>query len=477
MDPILYWNEVALEANRVSHTDRKDNQTLGPTLSSRALAIVHLAMYDAFVGASQAALTHYLTPKPAAGSSVATAVAAAAHATLSNLFPSQKPFFDLKHAQAGLSGAGLKQGHEFGLLVAKNILVDRKDDPGAGDDGYASSMARGAHRPDPDNPEQGYYAPFYGAESKGFAVTARHKLDAPPQPGTPAYRSALREVRGKGIAPELMGTLPPTGPPNLPRRTVDETCIGIFWGYDGARELGTPPRLYNKIVREVASNRPNPNNPPNTPNTAEQNARLFALVNVAMADAGILAWEQKYIHDLWRPVVGIREHDTSMGPTGVGNNDIDDDCQPDWLPLGAPLTNASGKNFTPPFPAYPSGHATFGAAAFHITRRFYGVAKNNKNSDTLLQGLEFVSEELNGVNKDNKGTTRPRHARNFPNGLWQMIEENGRSRVFLGVHWVFDSFAVKSNGDPDLTKNVGGVPLGLTIAEDIFGSGMMKSTV
>jgi hypothetical protein len=469
IDPILYWNDVALEANRVSHTNGKGEQT-GPPLSSRALAIVHLAMYDAFVGASQATLTHYLTPKPAAGSSVSAAVAAAAHATLSKLFPSQKPFFDLKHAQAGVSGADLKKGHDFGLLVAKNILAERKNDPEAGDNGYAASMARGAHRPDPDTPQQGFHAPFYGAESKCFAVTTRHKLKEPPQPGALAYRNALREVRGKGIAPELMGTVPPTGPLNLPRRTVDETCIGIFWGYDGARELGTPPRLYNQIVRKVADKKTN---------TPEENAQLFAMVNVAMADAGILAWEQKYIHDLWRPVVGIREHDTSMGPTGVGNNNIDDDCQPDWLPLGAPLTNATGKNFTPPFPAYPSGHATFGAAAFHITRLFFGKAKGgadvgNRNRDDLFKDLDFVSEELSGDNKDNKGTKRPRHVRKFDDGLWEMIIENGRSRVFLGVHWVFDAFAVKGNGDPDLTQNVGGVPLGLTIAEDIFGSGMQK---
>jgi hypothetical protein len=66
IDPILYWNDVALEANRVSHTNGKGEQT-GPTLNSRALAIVHLAMYDAFVGAAQSGLSHYLTPKPAAG--------------------------------------------------------------------------------------------------------------------------------------------------------------------------------------------------------------------------------------------------------------------------------------------------------------------------------------------------------------------------------------------------------------------------
>ncbi len=476
MNPILYWNDVALEANRVSHTNGKGEQT-GPTLSSRAQAIVHLAMYDAFVGAAQSGLPHYLTPNPAAGSSEDAAVAAAAHATLSRLFPSQKAFFDLKHAQAGLSGAGLQEGHQFGLTVAKRILDERKDDPDAGDDGYASSMAYGAHRPDPDNPDQGYHAPFYGAGSKLFAATGRHKLAAPPQPpNDPDYLSALQEVRGQGIAPSLMGTLPA----GLPRRTANQTLRGIYWAYDGASGLGTPPRMYNQIVRKVAENIPNPDNPGGEVNTPEQNARLFALVNVAMGDAGILAWEQKYFHDLWRPVVGIREHDPSMGPTGTAGNAVDADCDPFWLPLGAPLTNKAGKNFTPPFPAYPSGHATFGAAAFQITRLFYGVARDSTQDD-LFDGLEFVSDEMNGVNKDNGGTVRPRHARGFGDGLWRMIILNGRSRVDLGVHWVFDAFAVDANGLPDLDKQdaqglrVGGVPLGLTIAEDIFDTDMQPS--
>src|SRR5918998_6589663 len=180
MDSILFWNGVALEANRVSHTNGKNEQT-GPTLSSRALAIVHLAMYDAFAGASgypAPLLTPYLglaapPGAPLAEQSKKAAVAAAAHATLSSLFPSQKPYFDLKHAQAGLTGAGLKVGHDFGLKVAQKILDDRKNDPDASDNGYAASMARGAHRPDPDNPGQGFHAPFYGARAKGFAITKR----------------------------------------------------------------------------------------------------------------------------------------------------------------------------------------------------------------------------------------------------------------------------------------------------------------
>ncbi len=470
MDPILYWNEVALEANRISHTDLKDAGTLGPTLSSRALAIIHLAMYDAYAGVAKdpTNLPPYLPelPAPVEVASAEAAVAAAAHATLSKLFPSQKAFFDLKHAQAGLQGPGLNDGHEFGMLVAQKMLDDRKVDPNASDEGYAASMAHGGHRPDPDNSDQGYHAPFYGAKSKCFAVTARHELNKPPQPGALDYTKALREVRGKGIAPELMGTLVPS----FARRTVDGTLIGLFWAYDGTSGLGTPPRLYNRIVRTIAIAKGN---------SVAENARLFALVNAALGDAGILAWDQKYIHNFWRPVVAIREHDKSMGPAGQGNNNISDDCDPNWLPLGAPNTNSTAKNFTPPFPAYPSGHATFGAAALHITRLFYGVM--TLGPDNLFDALTFVSDELNGVNKDNKGTARPRHVRNFPKGLWQMIEENGRSRVYLGIHWVFDAFAVDNLGNPDLAQNIGGMPLGIRIAEDIFNGGrakgLKKSTV
>ena len=468
MDPILYWNEVALEANRVSFTNGKKEQP-GPTLSSRALAIVHLAMYDAYAGVRGNQLTPvdlsaYIPglPSPKPNSSANAAVAAAAHATLSSLYPSQKSFFDLKHTQAGLSGNGLQEGHEFGLLVAQKILEKRQDDPSASDDGYAASMARCAHRPDPDNSDQGFHAPFYGAQSRGFAVTNRHELNPPPQLRSPEYINALKQVYGKGIAPELMGTLP-TG---ISARTANETLIGIYWGYDGAAELGTPPRLYNQIVRAVAIARNN---------NVDQNARLFALVNAAMGDAGVLAWDQKYIHDLWRPVVGIRENDPSLGPAATGNNVLSGDADTAWLPLGAPNTNSTKKNGTPPFPAYPSGHATFGAAALHITRRFYQVTSHS--NDTLFNGITFVSDEFNGINRDNKGTVRPKHVRSFPGGLWQMIIENGISRVFLGVHWVFDAFAANATGNPDLSQNIGGIPLGIQIADDIYDSGLNLSNV
>lgn len=476
-DPILYWNDVALEANRVSHTNGAGEQT-APLLSSRALAIVHLAMYDAYAGVmgNPSGLPAYLPGLPAAavGASADVAVGAAAYATLSALFPSQLAYFAQKWAEANLMGVpGFNDGRDFGTEVAHRILADRKDDPGDKDTGYAPSAARGAHRPDPDNAPQPYLGAFYGERCKAFAITNRTalRLDAPPALGSAEYDAALKQVWGKGIAPELTGTLP-AGMPGITPRTSEETLIGTFWGYDGSKEIGTPPRFYNHIVRQVAINQGN---------SVAQNARLFALVNVAMADAGILAWEEKYRHNLWRPVLAIRENDPSFGANGTPANPIDPLCDPFWLPLGAPKSNEIAKNFTPPFPAYPSGHATFGGAAFHITRRFYDVggtlSGGDLGPDTLLAGIGVVSDELNGKNKDNRGAIRSRHVRSYSGGLYQAMIENGRSRVFLGVHWVFDAFALTGADAPDLTRNVGGVMLGMKIAEDIFASGMTKSAV
>lgn len=90
---------------------------------------------------------------------------------------------------------------------------------------------------------------------------------------------------------------------------------------------------------------------------------------------------------------------------------------------------------------------------------------------------QFVSDECNGITTDNHGVARPRHVRRFPGGLWDMIIENGLSRVFLGVHWVFDAFAVDSQENPRLAKtdlNIGGVRLGLEIAESVINNGMVQ---
>ena len=157
-------------------------------------------------------------------------------------------------------------------------------------------------------------------------------------------------------------------------------------------------------------------------------ARLLALANVAMADTGIAAWEAKYFYETWRPVTGIREADAGTGPSGLGNGNSATQGDVNFSPLGAPASNLTGPNFTPPFPAYPSGHAAFGGALFQTLRRFYG-------RDDIA--FTFVSDELNGVTRDNAGNVRPLLPRSFAS-LSQAEEENGQSRIYLGIHWSFD---------------------------------------
>jgi vanadium chloroperoxidase len=492
-DYILVWNDVVLEANRVSHTDGSKEQN-GPTLSSRAIAIVHLAIYDAYAGVvnDPTELPHYITPAtPAAqGSSIQAAIGGAAFTTLATLYPSQLQFFKEKLQTHGDES---NPGHAFGQRVGQAILKDRQNDPLASQGNYLPSKGRGKHRADPDNAGQGFHGPLYGM-AKAFALKKRHKLDRPPFDIPAEYKKALRQVRAKGIKPELMGTLPESL--DDARRTAEETLIGIYWAYDGAAGIGTPPRFYNQIVRKIAIAKAN---------SERDNARLFAFVNASLGDAGILAWAEKYRYEFWRPVVGIREHDLSLGPVDDGDpmlsaDHISKNTDPFWLPLGAPSSNSANasvmtaqatfpfanvqsgrvKNFTPNFPSYPSGHATFGAAALHILRLFYGVIAGDTGPDTLLKNPDgtdifFISDELNDKTQDNNGTVRPLHRRKFNDGVWDMIIENGLSRIFLGVHWSFDAFAVRYDGVPNLNQNIGGVRLGLNIAEDIFSAGSKKA--
>ena len=194
-------------------------------------------------------------------------------------------------------------------------------------------------------------------------------------------------------------------------RTPEQTFIGIFWAYDGTPSLCAPPRLYNQIAVQIADDKRL---------DVVNLARLLALVNVAMADAGVASWDSKWLHDFWRPVTAIREGANDGNPNTAGDAS--------FSPLGAPASNLVGPNFTPPFPAYPSGHATFGAALFQTLRRFFGT-------DRIP--FTFVSDEFNGVTKDNRGDIRPLMPRSFTR-LSEAEEENGQSRIYLGIHWSFD---------------------------------------
>ncbi len=95
--------------------------------------------------------------------------------------------------------------------------------------------------------------------------------------------------------------------------------------------------------------------------------------------------------------------------------------------------------FTPNFPSYPSGHASFGAACFHVLRQFRAErGATSRNPDRIELAAPFVSDELDGVSTDNfRNQPRPRVPIRY-NSIEQMIRDNSRSRVHLGVHWNFD---------------------------------------
>ena len=194
-----------------------------------------------------------------------------------------------------------------------------------------------------------------------------------------------------------------------------------------------------------------------------------------MADAGIASWFYKYKYQLWRPVLGIREYDDSFWAGGRAvSHGLHPRCDPWWVPLGSPRTNEPGRrSFTPPFPAYPAGHATFGAAAFEAIRLFFGVGPGA--ADNLSFAL--VSDELDGRAIDEDGSYRGLHRRHHDSLLRAMFD-NSVSRVYLGVHWRFDGLGEDIRSHRDIltdTSKVGGVPLGRTLAQDIFGRKMTRS--
>jgi hypothetical protein len=432
LDSVRRWNEIALIATGTDHTfvapgeNRVFGEQYGPCRASRAMAIVHIAMFDAVnaVVGEYESYTGVRAPRGAV--SVPAAIAQAAHDTLAALFPSQTARFDawLTEDLARIHNPRAKaNGIELGRRAAAAILALRSADgsqhtePRMGIEHITSDLP-GRWRQDPISLIPIALGAYWGGCVPFVTESAdQFRAPAPPDITSPEYAAAYDEVQRLGGD----GVVTPT------ERTAEQTQIGIFWAYDGTPSLCAPPRLYNQITMHIANQ---------MRTDGIELARLLALVNVAMADAGIAVWESKYYYDYWRPVTGIREADPGTGPTGAGDGNPDTIGDLYFSPLGAPASNLAGPNFTPPFPAYPSGHAGFGGALFEVLRRFYGT-------DDVA--FTFVSDEFNGTTVDNEGNVRPLIARSF-SSLSEAEEENGQSRIYLGIHWSFDKTEAIAQG-------------------------------
>ncbi len=424
LDSLHRWNVIAINASGLDHTpvapgeNRVFGEQLGPGRSSRAMAIVHIAMFDA-LDAVGGGYTSYTGTQAASGSvSVDAAISQAARDTLAAMFPSQTPTFNAYLAEdlaRVTNGQQRARGIDLGQRTAAAILAMRLNDgsqipePVVGVDYFTSDLP-GHWRQDPISLIPLALGTHWG-ECIPFVVNSPTQFRAPPPPDmtSAAYTAAYNEAKNLGG----------DGITTATQRTEEQTFIGTFWAYDGTPSLCAPPRLYNQITVQIADQRGL---------NSIQFARLLALVNVAMADAGANIWESKYHYDFWRPITGIRESDRGTGPTHLGDGNPDTIGDRRFMPLGAPASNLTGPNFTPPFPAYPSGHAGFGGALFEVMRRFYGT-------DNIA--FTFVSDEFNGQTRDHNGNIRPYRPRSFSN-LSQAEEENGQSRIYLGIHWSFD---------------------------------------
>lgn len=423
LDAIRRWNEIAVDASGLDHTppapgeSRVFGEQLGPGRASRAMAIVHIAIFDAVNAIAGGSRSYTGLPPAPRPTSLDAAVAQAAHDTLAALYPSQATDFDALLADdlGRISDRGKANGITLGRQAAAAILALRAADGSEKpepvmEEGYVPQNEPGMWRQDPISQVPIALGCFWG-EVAPFVIgsSAQFRVPPPPAMSSRQYTDAFNEVKRLGGD----GAVTPT------ERTADQTFAGIYWAYDGTPSLCAPPRLYNQIAVQIADERDL-----NVP----QLARLLALVNTAMADAGVAIWESKFFYQYWRPVTGVREADPGTGPTGAGDGNPATFGDPAFTPLGAPASNLTGPNFTPPFPAYPSGHAGFGGALFQILRRFFGT-------DEIP--FTFVSDEFNGVTRDRTGNVRPRVPRSFKS-LSQAEEENGQSRIYLGIHWAFD---------------------------------------
>ncbi len=419
-DVVLEWNAVALDALKNDSLLAHPRQN-NPGAASRALGIVQAAVFDA-VNSIDRSYDPYLVQLNAPPDASLTAAAAqAAHDTLFALFPEYGPTLNARLANDLARGGSLLsrvEGALVGHVVAVRILAARSHDGADVSISWPVGTQPGQWQPDPLHPGQSAWGPEWG-DVTPFTMTSatQFPVPAPPAMTSQAYADAYNEVKSLGGD----GVTTPT------MRTPEETEIGLFWGYDGSPGMGTPPRMYNEIAETLAVQ---------MHNSVVQNARFFALINLAMADAGIASWAAKFQYDFWRPVTAIRAGDADGNPLTTADAT--------WTPLGAPEDNGGGTNFTPPFPAYPSGHATFGGALFRLMADFFG-----RDDIPFTVG----SDEFNGVTRDQNGVVRPLLTRSF-DSFSQAAEENGQSRIYLGIHWSFDKMQ--------------GIALGGSIADYVF---------
>jgi hypothetical protein len=401
-----------------------------PGNPTRAMAMLNGAIYDIFQAVNR---THapFKVNTSAPGADVNAAAARAAHKILLNTYgigPLQQDMIN------DALDARLGPGPYSPAQLAGIALGDMIGDFYVGV--HASDDMTDAPYPSPDDPLPGQWSSDprhpgqkgWGSNFRDVAPWVMSNPDdfdsyfpGPPDFTDPDYVAAFNMVKDYGERDSMF-------------RDDEQTEIGLFWAYDRPSGVGPPPVLFIENLIDIGEQ---------VGNLPRDNARMFAMASVAQADAAIAAWDVKYEEDFWRPITAIRadaDHDDDNVAT------VED---ADWEYLGAPGGNpgSSADDFTPPFPSYTSGHATMGGAIFKAIELFYGtndfsVADHAYPGDPAtteyqLHSNEFGTDGLPGITRNYDKFTQGSPLlgpgdEDSPEG------ENGISRVYLGIHWIFD---------------------------------------
>jgi len=388
-DAVLQWNEVLLDAVRVDKT--------APPKASRAMAIVHTAIYDT-VNSIDPEYTPYLTMvdvHPRA--SKEAAVASAAYETLVALFPAQKATFDAVRVSSLAEvpdGRAETDGINAGKSVAAAILSRRATDRSNATVTYTPGTDVGDWQPTPPGLAAALLPQWPDVQPWTMTSGTQFRPSAPPALNNDKYAADFNQVKRIGSATSTT-------------RTADQTAIAQFWANGSGSS--TPPGHWNVIAQTVAESKHT---------SLEENARLFAMLNLALADAAIVCWDAKYEFDLWRPVTAIRQAGTDRNAKTVADAS--------WTPL----------LITPPFSTYTSGHSTFSGAGAAVLKQFFGTDRVSFN----------VPSETSGI--ANRSFT----------SFSQAAAESGMSRIYGGIHFGFDNTAGLASG----------MKLGLSVAKNFL---------
>src|SRR5205809_3787300 len=369
-DAVTDWNLIA--SNAIVATAGQP-----PPVSALSFAMVQGAVYDA-VNAIDRGHQPYLVQPPSNPTDSKDAAAAAAafrvlvgFPDLPGLFPAQlptwQPVYDAYIANLPDNPPGSRAaGVSIGETTARAMLEERMNDGRFGPPPALYPPAPGIWRPTPPNFGNDP-APWVG-NVLTFIVPSAEMLrtDGPNALTSADYAEDFNEVKEVG---SLTSTT----------RTADETDAAIFW-QDHAHAL------FNRIFRTLAVSQQL---------DIVDSARLFAMENLAGADASIGCWNDKYYWQLWRPITAIREADTDGNP--------DTQADPTWLPLFDPSTAVCHPPLlvTPSFPDHPSGHACNTGAFVHTLQNFFGTDKiavtafSNKSCTT--RSFERFSDILSEV--------------------------------------------------------------------------------